>query len=93
MYGLRFLQISLPLPLYEFDSSVPSRAIPVDFIPAPVLKKPKKKAIQEERETYKKLSNDYKITVKFIESIKCFRRKLDEQGFRPWQCWECHSPS
>lgn len=46
LWSLRFLQFSLLLcPTIE----IPSRAIPVDFIEAPIIKKPKKKASKEDR--------------------------------------------
>jgi hypothetical protein len=82
MYGMRFLQISLTLPLYELDPETPSRAIPVDFIEAPKLKKPKKKASEEEWKKYKKKVQDHTISAKFIDSLERFRQKLDEQGFQ-----------
>jgi hypothetical protein len=82
MYGTRFLQISLTLPLYEFDPETPSRAIPVDFIEAPTLKKPKKKASAEEWKDYRKKAQDYTISAKCIDALKRFREKLDEQGFQ-----------
>jgi hypothetical protein len=43
-WGHRFLQASLVLPLYAQDSESSSRAIPVRFEMAPVVKKPGKKA-------------------------------------------------
>jgi hypothetical protein len=82
MYGLRFLQISLTLPLYEFDKETPSRAIPVDFIEAPTLKKPKKKASEEEWKNYRKKMQDHTISAKCAEAMKGFRKRLDEQGFQ-----------
>jgi hypothetical protein len=82
MYGIRFLQISLTLPLYEFDSETPSRAIPIDFIEAPTLKKPKKKASKEEWKNYRKKAQNYTISAKCIEALKRLRARLDEQGFQ-----------
>jgi hypothetical protein len=82
MYGTRFLQISLTLPLYEFDKETPSRAIPVDFIEAPALKKPKKKASKEEWKNYRKKAQDHTISAKGIEAMKRLRERLDEQGYQ-----------
>lgn len=80
MYGTRFLEVSLTLPLYEADGETPSRAIPVDFIEAPTLKKPKKKASKEEWKNYRKKAQDYVISAKAIDATMGLREKLDEQG-------------
>jgi hypothetical protein len=82
MYGTRFLQTSLTLPLYEIDKETSSRAIPVDFTEAPTLKKPKKKASKEEWKNYRKKAQNYTISAKGIEATKRLRERLDEQGFK-----------
>jgi hypothetical protein len=82
IYGIRFLQTSLTLPLYEWDSQTPSRAIPVDFTEAPTLKKPKKKASKEEWKNYRKKAQEHTISVKGIDATKSLRKRLDEQGFQ-----------
>jgi hypothetical protein len=70
------------LPLYESDPETPSRAIPADFMEAPILKKPKKKATAEEWKAYEKEAKKHRIPVKFIEAIKKFRQSLDEQDLK-----------
>lgn len=80
MYGMRYLQTSLTLPLYESDEETLSRAIPVDFIEAPTLKKPKKKASEEEWKNYRKKAQDHTISAKGIDATKKLRKMLDEQG-------------
>jgi len=82
MFGLRFLQISLTLPLYKLDPKTASRAIPVDFTETPVLKKPGKKATKKEWKAYEKKVKQYRIPVKSIGAIKKLRKSLDEQGFQ-----------
>ena len=82
MYGLRFLQISLTLPLYKFYPQALSKAIPAYFMEAPILKKPKKKATAEEWKVYNKEAKNHRIPFKSIEAITSFRQSLDEQGFR-----------
>jgi hypothetical protein len=67
---------------HEIDLETPSRAIPVDFIEAPTLKKPKKKASKEEWKIYRKKAQDYTISTKCIEELKILRKRLDEQGFQ-----------
>ena len=49
MYGLRFLQTSLIIPLYQ-GSNTPPRGIPISFMEVPNVKKPKKKASEDEWE-------------------------------------------
>lgn len=83
VWGLRFLQFSVLLPLHSIFSGVfSSRAIPIRFISAPSLKKPGKKASQEEREVYKKESKKYNLSTIFVEHIKALRESLDEMGVK-----------
>lgn len=52
MLGLRFLQLSLLIPLYKQGKFAP-RAIPIRFEEAPPLKKPRRKASPEEWAAYR----------------------------------------
>jgi hypothetical protein len=56
IWGLRYLQMSVLLPLYQISENVPTRAIPIRFISAPYVKKPGKKADESEWEHYRLLS-------------------------------------
>jgi len=57
LYGLRFLQASLLFPHYR-EGDFPPRGIPVRFQEAPPLKKPGKRASDEELQQYRQLQKE-----------------------------------
>lgn len=80
IWGLRFLQMSLLLPLYREPTPTPTRAIPVRFIPAPYVKKPRKKAPKEEWDKYRQVVKENNLSTLFVEKIQQLRQTMDEQG-------------
>lgn len=74
LWGLRFLQFSL---LINPHVSIPARAIPVDFIEAPSIKKPRKKATLEERQAYKKAKKEHNLSTLFVTYVKKLRERLN----------------
>ena len=52
LYGSRFLQGSLLVPMYRKNDQ-PPRALPITFKEVPAIKKPGKRATEEERKEYK----------------------------------------
>lgn len=79
MYGLRFLQCSLMLPLHKTQERR-ARAIPVSFELAPCAKKPGKKASPEQIAEYKKARKIQNLSVSFVENLARLRRRLDASG-------------
>lgn len=79
-WGHRFLQASLVLPLYEHDSQSSSRAIPVRFEMAPVVKKPGKKADEHLWAEYHKEKKEKNLSVQFVALTKELRQRLDQTG-------------
>ena len=79
-WGHRFLQASLLLPLYEQDAESSSRAIPVRFEIAPVVKKPGKKATPDERAEYKRAKKEKNMSVQFVALVKAMRQQLNQSG-------------
>lgn len=77
MWGLRFLQLSL---LIDASTKVPSRAIPIDFMEAVALKKPRKKATAEEQKAYKEAKKFYNLSTLFVLSAKRLRDRLNSLG-------------
>ena len=59
MYGLRFLQASALLPLYR-KGEYPARGIPVRFTEVPAIKKPGKRAMDEDWFNYRELKKEKK---------------------------------
>lgn len=80
IWGLRFLQFSLTMPLYQ-QNQTPARAIPIRFIDVPSIKKPGKKASQEEWDQYKKAIKTHNLSTAYVENVKKLRESLDKLGY------------
>jgi hypothetical protein len=81
-WGHRFLQASLVLPLYLQDKESSSRSIPVRFEMAPVLKKPGKRASEQERADYRRLKKEKNLSVQFVALTQELREHLNQSGHR-----------
>jgi hypothetical protein len=79
LYGLRFLQGSLLMPMYQKNEQ-PPRALPITFKEVPAVKKPGKKATEEERKEYKKQIKEINLSVHFVGSLLTARSSLDRAG-------------
>lgn len=80
IWGLRFLQASLLLPLYR-TSETPPRAIPVQFTEVPAVKKPGRKASKEDLLNYRKAKKANNLSISFVGQLKLLRTEMDQQGF------------
>lgn len=80
IWGLRYLQMSLLLPLYSSSENIPARAIPIRFISAPSVKKPGKKATEEQREIYRDLSKKQNLSTIFVDNVNQLRTSMDTMG-------------
>jgi hypothetical protein len=81
-WGHRFLQASLVLPLYAQDQASSSRSIPVRFEMAPAVKKPGKKASEDELKEYRRLKKEKNLSVQFVALTREVRQRLDQTGHR-----------
>lgn len=79
-WGHRFLQASLVLPLYLQDGESSPRSIPVRFEMAPVVKKPGKRASENELQEYRRLKKQKNLSVQFVELTKELRQHLNLSG-------------
>ena len=79
MLGLRFLQLSLLIPLYKQGKLAP-RAIPVRFEEAPPLKKPRRKASSEEWAAYRLATRQQNLSTRSLEVIRGLRQSVDQAG-------------
>lgn len=77
--GLRFLQASLLVPLYR-NSPVGTRALPIRFEEVSRVKKPGKKATEEEIKQYREAVKKQNLSISFVEMGKQLRKELDEAG-------------
>lgn len=82
LYGLRFMHASLIFPHYR-DGEFSARGYPVRFVECPAVKKPGKKATDEERAQYKKAIKTKNLSLQGLEMIKGLRVDLDHMGEAP----------
>lgn len=78
-WGLRFLPASLLLPWHR-KHNVNARAIPVRFVAAPSLKKPKAKADAQEQERYREQRQQHNLSQQAVGLLISLRQSLDQAG-------------
>jgi hypothetical protein len=79
IWALRFLQFSTLIPLYKVTGA-PCRAVPIRFMEAHALKRPGKKASEEQKKNYKELQKKYNLSSLFVREVKNLRETLDREG-------------
>lgn len=79
IYGLRFLQASILFPHYR-EGDFPPRGIPVRFQEAPPLKKPGKRATDQQIDQYRELKKEKNLSTQALEVIRGLRASLDQRG-------------
>lgn len=85
IYGLRFIQYTMVLPLYEQeeagqDFSTPPRSVPVCFAEVPVVKKPGRKANAREVALYKKEMARRPTNHRALAHLRELREDFDAAG-------------
>lgn len=82
MFGIRELQGSALLPLYNLDQENPtsSRGIPILFENIPVVKKPGKKATEDEIKNYEAEKKVTNLSTYFVKNVKEVRSRIDQAG-------------
>lgn len=79
LFGLRFVQASLLFPHYQ-EGDYPPRGIPVRFQEAPPLKKPGKRASEQEHEQYQQLKKETNLSTQTLQVIRDLRASVDKRG-------------
>ena len=77
MYGLRFIQGSLLFPHHQ-EGNYGARAIPIRFRESPAIKKPGKKATEEQKKEYRRLRRQNNLSTRGLEMIKEIRVSINE---------------
>jgi DDE superfamily endonuclease len=77
MFGLRFLQISLLVPLYR-KQKASARALPVRFEEVPALKHPRRNAPPEQWAAYRQAAKKTNLSTHAVAAIAGLRNSLDE---------------
>lgn len=78
IWAQRFLQIAAALP--EGPGPSRARAIPIDMVPCPSPRKPRKKASEQEWTQYRQQREQSRISVRGGERIARLREQLDRDG-------------
>lgn len=82
MFGLRFLQISLLVPLYRKQQKASARALPVRFVEVPALKHPARKAPPEQWAAWRQMVKKNNLSTHAVTALRSLRSSLDEAGQR-----------
>lgn len=80
-WGIRYLQGSLLLPLYNKDN-LPCRAIPVSFSQLIHIKKPSKRAPKFDHEMYDEMKKLYNSSAEFVLMLTDLRERIDGLGYQ-----------
>jgi DDE family transposase len=76
-YGLRFLHTAVLLPLHR-KHSPSARALPVFFKEVPPVKKPSRKATDEEKRAYRKAIKERNLSTEAVAMMKQLRQRVDD---------------
>jgi hypothetical protein len=79
MLGLRFMQASLLVPLHSC-SNVGTRALPIRFEEVSCIKRPGRKATQEQWKQYRAAAKQYNLSKRFVTMTQDLRNTLDACG-------------
>jgi hypothetical protein len=79
MWGLRFLQVALLVPLYRASKQSP-RSLPVRFVECPVVKKPSKKASPEDWDAWRECSKRSNLSSRTVSILRGLRQACDAAG-------------
>ena len=76
-YGLRFLHTAVLLPLHK-KYSLSARALPVFFQEVAPVKKPSRKATDEEKRAYRKAVKQQNLSTEAVAMMKDIRQRVDD---------------
>jgi hypothetical protein len=79
LWGLRFLQASVLVPSYKRGGPA-ARGLPVAFTEVPAIKRPRRKASEEELAAYKDAVKKHNLSMAFVTQLGQLRTQLDEVG-------------
>jgi len=77
MWGLRFLHLSLLVPLYRHNAEVPPRSLPVRFLEVPAIKKPGKRASAAELEAHRQAVKEHNLSRTTVALLRELRQAAD----------------
>jgi DDE superfamily endonuclease len=81
IYGLRFVQGSLLFPHHQ-EGDLSARGFPIAFQEAPAIKKPGKRASDQEHAAYKQACKQQNLSTQTLTTVCSLRQRLDQKGAR-----------
>jgi hypothetical protein len=85
MWGLRFLHLTLLVPLYRLYPDVGPRSLPLRFLEVPALKRPGKKASAEQQAAFLEAVKQNNLSTHSVAALKGVRAAVDRAGM-PDRC-------
>ena len=82
IWGIRFLQATILLPLYRNENEAPPRSIPVQFTEVPCVKKPGKNPSEKDLQAYRIAKKERNLSTAFVRNLRYLRNELDLQGLK-----------
>ena len=79
LFGLRFIQASILFPHYR-EGDFPARSYPIRFSDAPAVKKPTKRASEEQMSLYRLQKKQVNLSTLALAVLKSARQSLDQAG-------------
>lgn len=80
MWGLRFLQMTLLVPLYRSHQNVSPRSLPIRFQEVPALKRPGKKATDADHQAWREAVKTQNLSQHSVTTLRGVRESLDAAG-------------
>ncbi len=81
VWGMRYLQGSILLPLYKSCGSKLCRGIPIQFTQLPKFKKPSRRASEEKWAAYQDLVKKFNTSTTFVKQLRYLRNELNGLGY------------
>lgn len=79
LWSQRFLHAAVVIPA-EPARSIPPKALPIRFTEVPWIKKPGKRATDQEREVYRELKKEKNLSIDAVSMIRELRDQFDQRG-------------
>src|SRR5262249_934589 len=80
MWGLRFLQMTVIVPLYRWHSAAAPRSLPIRFQEVPALKRPGKKATPDDVAAWHEAVKKYNLSQHSVTTLRGVRASVDASG-------------
>jgi len=82
MWGLRFLHVTLLVPLYRSHPNAAPRSLPIRFREVPALKRPGKKASAADQQAYREAVKQNNLSTHSLATLTGVRNSIDQAGMR-----------